>query len=322
MKRNLMLLALAAIGLASCNSGQKKGEGGLLYEMHEDKDGAAIKDSDFVSINLIVKTDADSVMANSYDNGMPFTFPVPKPQFKGDFQSGLNLLSEGDSATIKVNLDSIAKASGKPKDLKGKYVVYEVKVVKVISKGKLTQPVFQGRVEEYFKAEAAKMKNAEPGKIAKYIASHNIKATKTATGLNYQITKPGNGPIIGKGDTAVVNYAVKLLSDKVFDTNIKSEAQKAKIDNPMRPYTPMRVPVGVGAFIAGWDQGLQLLNKGAKATLVIPSSLAYGERGFQQVAPYTPIVFEIELVDIVHPNPNAPKPAVPQGPAMQPAPQQ
>ena len=318
-----MLLAVAAIGLASCNSGQKKGEGGLLYQIHEDKDGAVIKEGDFLSVNLIAKTDADSVLFNSYDTGKPISTLMPKPQFKGDVYAGINLLSEGDSATIKVNADSAFKASPKPPGFKGKYIVYEVKVVKVIAKGKLTEPVFKGRVDEYFKGEAAKMKSVEPGKITKYIADNNMKATKTASGLSYQITKEGSGPKIAKGDTAVVNYTGKLVNGKVFDTSIKEVAQKNKTFDAMRPYQPIRIPVGAGAVIPGWDEGLQLLNKGAKATMVIPSNLAYGEQGLGPVPPFAPIVFEVELVDIVHPNPNAPKPAaVPQMPTQQPATQQ
>jgi FKBP-type peptidyl-prolyl cis-trans isomerase FkpA len=152
----------------------------------------------------------------------------------------------------------------------------------------------------------------EPGKISKYIADNNLKATKTASGLQYEITKQGSGPKIAKGDTAVVNYTGKLVNGKVFDTSIKDIAQKNKTYDAMRPYQPIRIAVGAGAVIPGWDEGLQLLNKGSKVTMVIPSSLAYGEQGLGPVPPFAPIVFDVELVDIVHPNPNAPKPAAPQ----------
>ncbi len=319
-----MFLAVAAIGLASCNSGQKKGEGGLLYSIHEDKEGAPVKEGDFISVNLIAKTDADSVLFNSYDTGKPISTLMPKPQFKGDVYAGMGLLSEGDSATIKVNADSVFKTGPKPPGFKGKYIVYEVKLVKVIAKGKLTEPVFKGRVDEYFKAEANKMKSLEPGKISKYIADNNVKATKTSSGLNYEITKAGTGAKIAKGDTAVVNYTGKNVNGKVFDTSIKDVAQKNKIFDANRPYQPIRIAVAAGAVIPGWDEGLQLLNKGSKATLIIPSNLAYGEQGSGPIPPFAPIVFEVELVDIVHPNPNAPKPAAPQMqmPTQQPGGQQ
>ena len=61
-------------------------------------------------------------------------------------------------------------------------------------------------------------------------------------------------------------------------------------------------------MIKGWDEGMQLLSKGSNATLVIPSSLAYGDQGNQQIQPFTPLIFDVELVDVIHPDPNAPKP--------------
>ena len=48
-----------------------------------------------------------------------------------------------------------------------------------------------------------------------------------------------------------------------------------------------------------------MLNKGAKATFVVPSHLAYGEQGNGPIAPFTPIAFDIEVVDIIHAKPGA-----------------
>ncbi|RYE22422.1 MAG: hypothetical protein EOP42_24440 [Sphingobacteriaceae bacterium] len=80
----------------------------------------------------------------------------------------------------------------------------------------------------------------------------------------------------------------------------------------MRKFAPIRLEVGKRAVIPGWDEGLQLLNKGSKATFIIPSSLAYGEQGNGPIGPFSTLVFEVELKDIVHPDPNAPKKPMPQ----------
>lgn len=313
MKKNLMLFAVAAIGLASCNGGFKQGDGGLLYNIVDDKTTPVIKGGDFISANIITKTDGDSVLYSSYDAGKPVAFAMPvKLPYKGDVYSALLMMSEGDSAVIKINADSLFKKNlPKPPGFKGKYIIYEVKVNKVIQKGNLTDQLFSTKVEDYFKAEAAKVKDLEPGKISKYIADNKLDVTKTDSGLYYQITTPGTGPVPAKGDTVVVNYTGKFLNGKVFDTSFKEVAQQAKIFNPMQPYKPIHIPVGVGGVIPGWDQGLRLLNKGSKATFVVPSSLAYGERGMQAIGPYTPLAFTVEILDIIHPNPNAPKPQLP-----------
>lgn len=310
-----MFLAVAAVALASCNAGFKKGDAGLLYNIHVDKDGPSIKDGDFISVNLVAKTDADSVLFSTYEAGHPAQTVVQKSPAKGDIFSGLKMLSEGDSATIKVNIDSTIKKgkdAAKP-PFKGKYIIYEVKVLKVIPKGNLTDEVFNARLQAYLKSEADLMRKEEPIKIKKYVTDSKLKFSQTPSGLNYIITQPGSGPVPNPGDTVVVNYTVKMLSGKVMESSVRAEAVKAKLPvNPMpNAYKPIRFPVGVAGMIQGMDEGIRLLNKGAKATLVLPSAIAYGERGNGQIQPFTTLVFDVELVDIVHPNPNAPKPAVP-----------
>lgn len=312
MKKNLMFLALAAIGLASCNGGFKKGNGGMLYDIHVDKGGAKIQEGDFVSLNMIIKTDGDSVLMSTYEQGRPILImPFPKPQSTGDIINGIKLLAEGDSATIKTDIDSITKKGMRRPPVKGKYIVYELKVNKVIAKGKMADTAFNSAITAYMKGQADIMKKAEPAKIKKYIDDNKLTVTTTASGLNYVITKQGAGDKPGTGDTVLVNYVGKFVNGKLFETNVKEVAQKEKTFNPMMQYKPIPVAVGVRAVIPGWDEGLMLLNKGAKATFIIPSKLAYGEQGNQIIQPFTPLVFEVEVVNIVHPDPNAKKAAPP-----------
>lgn len=313
-----MFLALAAIGLASCNGGFKKADGGLLYNIITDKGGPKIQPGDFVSLNLTLKTDADSVIGSTYDNGIPFMNAIQKSQTKGDIISGIALLSEGDSAVIKINIDTMTKGHPRPPALKGKYQVYIIKVEKVIPKGKLTDLDFQGQVQAYQKSVLESIKKAEPVKIKKYIDDNKLNVTKTDSGLYYVVTKQGAGAKPIAGDTVVVNYTGMFLNGKVFETNVKEDAIKHKLPiNPMNPYKPIRFPIGVRGMIKGWDEGLQLITKGSKATFILPSSLAYGEQGSgNAIPPFSPLIFEVELVDIVKPNPNAPKSMVPPMPAQ------
>jgi len=299
MKKNLMFLALAAAALASCNGGFKKGEGGLLYNIHTDKSTPVIQVGDFASLNVVAKNDGDSVLFSTYESGQPQFLLSQAPQIKGDIYSGIALLSEGDSATVKISADSIFKQGQRPPNFKGKYIIYDIKVEKVIAKGKLTDQVFQDNVTTYINTQKEAVKNGEPKKIESYIAGTKLNYNKTASGLRYIITKPGSGPTIAVNDTVAVRYVGRFFNGKMFDTNIKSEAEKAKKVNPEAPYEPIRFPVGQRQVIAGWDEGLQLLNKGAKASFVIPSSLAYGEQGNQMIAPFTPLTFDVEIVDIV-----------------------
>jgi FKBP-type peptidyl-prolyl cis-trans isomerase len=307
MKKNLMFLAFAALGLASCNGGFKKGNGGLLYDVHVDKGGAKIKEGDFISLDLIAKTDGDSVLMSTYEQGHPILTLLQKSQSSGDIFAGVKLLGEGDSATIKTNIDSMYKKGMRRPPIKGKYVVYEIKVEKVISKGKLSDTAFNGRITSYLKVQTDMMKKEEPIKIKKYIDDNKLVGTTTPSGLFYTISKQGAGDKPAVGDTAEVFYTAKYLNGKIFETNVKEVAQKNKTYNPGLQYKAIRIAVGVKGVIPGWDEGLMLLNKGAKATFVIPSKLAYGEQGYQIIPPFTPLVFDVELVSIIHPDPNAKK---------------
>src|ERR1700761_7104655 len=221
MKRKLMFLSLAAIGLASCNGGYKKGDNGMLYNKYTDKAGPKTKEGDFLLINMVIKNDADSVLFSTYDANRPQPLVLQKPQFKGDVFDGIKLLAEGDSASIKLSADSIFKKSPKPPTFKGKYVIYDLKIEKLISKGKMTDAVFQQEVTKYMMDMGQQMKNAEPAKIKKYIADKKLNVTKTDSGLYYVITKQGSGPLPAVGDTVVVNYTGSQVNGKVFDSNVK-----------------------------------------------------------------------------------------------------
>ncbi|RKR85509.1 FKBP-type peptidyl-prolyl cis-trans isomerase [Mucilaginibacter gracilis] len=320
MKKNWKFLAVIALGLAGCKGGFKDSGGGTLYSVVDhNSSGSAIKEGDFISIEWVIKTDGDSVLTSTYETGHPVAAMVPKTQFKGDLQSVLLLLNEGDSVIVKNNIDTMLKKSpGQQKPpFKSKYINYYLRITKVIPKGTLSDAAFQAKIKDYFKGVTDKVKAAEPGKIKSYIEDKKLTVTKTASGINYVITKPGSGSNIAPGDTAVLSYIGHFTNGKVFDTNIKEEAMKKEnkgVYQPMMPerYKPAHIVVGVHQVIAGWDEGLLLLNKGSKATLIIPSALGYGEQGGGPIPPFAPLVFEVEVLDIIHPNPNAPKPVIPQ----------
>ena len=304
-----LTLASVGLGLASCNGGFKQAGGGLLYEIYSSKGNATIQPGDFVSLDLVAKTDGDSILFSTYESGRPIQMADQKSQSKGDIFAGLALLAEGDSATLKIPADSVfKKPQQRPATFKGNFLIYDIKVEKVIAKGKLNPKDFEGRINDYMKQQALVLKNAEPAKIKNFIAHEKLNVTQTPDSLYYQITQPGTGPVAAAGDTVVVNYVGRFLNGNIFDTSVKDSAKKAKKVNPASQYKPIHIVAGAKQVIPGWDEALLLLNKGAKATVVLPSKLAYGERGMQIIGPYTPIAFNLEVVDIIHPNPNAPKP--------------
>lgn len=109
---------------------------------------------------------------------------------------------------------------------------------------------------------------------------------KTPSGLRYQITEKGNGKKAEKGNTVSVHYRGKLANGQEFDSSFKRNQ-------------PLEFVVGIGQVIEGWDEGLQLLQVGDKARLVIPSYLGYGSRGAGGVIPPdATLIFDVELINV------------------------
>lgn len=110
---------------------------------------------------------------------------------------------------------------------------------------------------------------------------------QTESGLRYLITQPNEtGRAVEAGDMISVHYTGQFLDGEVFDSSIDRDK-------------PIEFNVGTGRVIPGWDEGLQLLKVGEKATLIIPSNLAYGERGVGPIPPNSTLKFDVEILDII-----------------------
>lgn len=273
---------------------------GLQYHIFTDNAGAKIKLTDVVTFNAIQKTDKDSVLFNTYTGGTPVKLQVQQSQNIGDLMDIFPLLTAKDSAVVKVPTDSIFKGheEQRPPFLgSGSSLVFVLKIEKV-------QTIDEAMAErnaamEKAKAEAAKMKDAEVSNMQKYIADNKLVVKTMPSGLRYVITEPTLKRKPLKGDTVYVNYAGRTLEGKLFDSSIESVAKAGGLNQPGRPYEPLNFVIGEGHVIKGWEEGLALMNEGSKGTLIIPSALAYGEQGAgADIKPYSPLVFDVELVKI------------------------
>ncbi|RCL70985.1 MAG: peptidylprolyl isomerase [Flavobacteriales bacterium] len=137
---------------------------------------------------------------------------------------------------------------------------------------------FEGSREERLREE----REAQEKALDKLAAGFE----KTKSGLRYQFIQRGEGRTAEKGKTVSVHYKGQLVDGTVFDSSYKRNS-------------PIDFALGVGQVIPGWDEGIQLLSVGDKARFVIPSDLAYGERGAGGVIPpNATLIFDVELVAI------------------------
>ena len=109
---------------------------------------------------------------------------------------------------------------------------------------------------------------------------------ETESGLRYKIIQKGDGTKAQKGSNVSVHYKGMFADGGEFDNSYKRG-------------NPIEFPVGMGNVIAGWDEGIQLLQVGDKARFVIPPQLAYGARGAGGVIPpNATLVFDVELMGV------------------------
>jgi FKBP-type peptidyl-prolyl cis-trans isomerase FklB len=114
------------------------------------------------------------------------------------------------------------------------------------------------------------------------------------SGLQYKVVTEGEGDSPKPEDSVTVNYRGTLLDGTEFDSSAKHG----------RPAT-----FRVNGVIPGWTEALTKMKPGAKWELFIPSTLAYGERGNQNIAPNATLQFEVELISVQPPPPPAAPPA-------------
>ena len=148
-------------------------------------------------------------------------------------------------------------------------------------------------VNDYFQKQEEKMRAelAEKGKAAKeagekYLAENAKKegVITLPSGLQYQVLKEGNGRKPKATDSVVCHYEGMLIDGTMFDSSIQRG----------EPAT-----FGLQQVIAGWTEGLQLMQEGAKYRFFIPYLLAYGESGAgQSIPPFSALIFDVELIEI------------------------
>lgn len=109
----------------------------------------------------------------------------------------------------------------------------------------------------------------------------------TESGLQYEVlaSGPEGGAKPDANDKVKVHYHGTLVDGSVFDSSVERGQP---------------IEFAVNGVIKGWTEALQLMKKGDKYKLFIPSELAYGARGAgAKIGPHAALVFEVELLDVI-----------------------
>lgn len=277
-------MVLIAIGISSCAGGSGGAEkvaldgGSIIFHI---KTGNPVPNpGDLVSFHAYVRN-GDSLIFSSRQQGQEQMFQIPKEEQPGrqsnPIEQGLALLGAGDSATVVVSLDSMPQ---KPRGFENATeLFYDIAVVNVQSE------------EAYEKQRKEDRAVALDTILQSLIDQYKPGAAKgplqeTGSGLEYLILEEGSGEKPQAGQQVKVHYHGVLMDGTTFDSSVSRGE-------------PIDFPLGQGQVIPGWDEGIALLQPGAKAILVIPPDLAYGQRGAPPVIPpNADLAFYVELVEV------------------------
>jgi FKBP-type peptidyl-prolyl cis-trans isomerase len=297
MKYLSLLLIVFAI---ACEKGKvMHTDSGMKYILHRHDKNTTDKPpqvGDYVTVAMVYKNDKDSVLYDSRLEGRPLRFKLIKPSFAGSFEDGLTYLVPGDSATFfissdslfdkVINMDTTAVSLGQARldnPSPGKYFRFEVSLIKV-------QPAIEAEVE--MAMEESRLERAEQNALEKFMEEKKITAELLPEGFYLTIDSAGNGPTITEGSKVSLNFTGRFLNGFTFESNEKWGR-------------PLIFTVGQQEVIEGWELAFLKLREGDKATIILPSRLAYGKDGIKQpntqqykVPPYATLIFDVEILKV------------------------
>lgn len=143
------------------------------------------------------------------------------------------------------------------------------------------KPADLGGLYQYYHANPTTLDQREENTIIEYLANKNLEAVRTQSGVYIHTIEEGVGDQVKWGDPLTVDYKGYFLNGNEFDSSYGRGEP---------------ISFRVGSMNAGWNEALPFLKKGGKATLVIPSHMGYGPKGFPgYVDPNTIILFDVDV---------------------------
>ncbi|GEP45005.1 FKBP-type peptidyl-prolyl cis-trans isomerase [Brevifollis gellanilyticus] len=216
----------------------------------------------------------------------PAEAPAAKPDMdKVSYFIGRQIGSNFKQQKVEINVDTFTSAvqdalAGKESKYKPEELEAAMGAFEKHMQGRMAE--IQAEMQKEAAAKAVEAKAAGTKFLAENGKREGVKTT--ASGLQYEVIKQGNGAKPVPTDKVNVHYHGTLLNGKVFDSSVQRG----------EPIT-----FGVQEVIKGWTEGLQLMSVGSKFKFFIPSDLAYGDNGAGgDIGPGETLVFEVELLKL------------------------
>ena len=257
---------------------------GLIFVETQAGKGAKVDSGSWVKAQFKVSLIDGKPVYSTYDRGEPMEFEYGKRFDTPGFEEGVSKMMKGGKATLivpsKIAFGEMGRGAMVPPFAT---VIYDVEIVDITAKADHDKKVAEDKKKDEMKKEGNKKQ--EGANMAKYLKEKNITAKPTASGLIYVEKVKGTGAKAMAGKKVKVHYTGTLLDGTKFDSS-RDRNQ------------PFEFTLGQGQVIKGWDEGIGMMNVGGKATLVIPSTIAYGDRDMGKIPPFSTLVFDVELLEV------------------------
>ena len=308
--RNIISILMGIGMLVGCQEGSKEYEAtdsGLSYMFEKEGEGPEPDQGNIMIMNVSYVLDDGTELFNTSKAGgpMPVSYDSTTLSREGGLEEGLKMLSEGDSILLQYPIEDLIEGTfglAFPDTLtRGSKVTVCIGLEKVLTPAEFDiYRAEQDQKRQQASLERNKGKIIEDGAtIDAYLAENNLEAQVHESGLRYSTISAGTGENAVPGNVVRVNYTGRILNGTLFDSSIEETVKAEGQYNPGRTYEPYQFQLGAASVIQGWDSGIALVNKGAKAILYVPSSLAYGENaGSGVIGPDEILIFEVELVEV------------------------
>jgi len=260
-------------------------ESGLFIIKDKAGKGKMPKDGDIMTFDFSVTILNGATLYNSEEANRPAEVEKGKPFDTEGFTEGLNSMRVGDELTIIAPSKLAFGAQGRQGMIKPyTTILYTAKLKSVQTKAQHEKELAKEKAAAEKKEK--ELMAQEKVTIQKYIKDNKVTEKPTASGLYYIETVAGNGEQAMPGDKVKVHYKGTLLDGTKFDSSYDRD-------------TPFEFTIGKGQVIKGWDEGIAMMKVGGKATLIVPSDIAYGARARGGVIhAYAPLKFEVELLEV------------------------
>jgi len=255
----------------------KKTDSGMYYIIEKEGEGEHPIVTQTAMVHYHGTLLDGTVFDSSVERGQPAEIPLSR-LFKG-WQEAIMMMKPGGKGKFIIPSNLVFGESGSGPVPPSTSLIIDMELITPEGLARL-------EAEAKKKAEAEAETLAQPNEDAEiqaYLKKNNLdsQAKKTDSGMYYIMEKEGEGEHPTMDETITAHYHGSLLDGTVFDSSVE-RGQPSKFQ--------------LGRVIKGWQEAMGMMKPGGKGKFIIPSTLAYGERGAgKMIGPNMPLIFDIEL---------------------------